>query len=149
MKIVSLNQKIHPFYKIQNIKLKRSKIFKVKVTEKLHKDFIKLSGDNSPIHQNKKFLKKNNYEEKLGHGFLITTILSQIYGKYFPGGSELCIRQTCFFREPFFVGEMLKIKVIPQKKNIKLKLLEVSIDIEVKNKIIFNGEATFVLSLKR
>lgn len=149
MKIISLNQKIQPFYKIQDIKLNRPKLFKVKITEKLHNEFIKFSGDNSPIHQNKNFLKKNNYKKKLGHGFLITSILSKIYGKYFPGGRELCVRQTCFFRKPFFVGEVLKIKLTPQKKNINLKLLEASVEVRVKNKIIFNGETTFILNLIR
>ena len=146
--IVSLNQKISPFYKINNIKLNKPKKFSVNITKKLHEEFIKFSGDNSPIHQNKKFLKRNNFKEKLGHGFLITSILSKIYGKYFPGGTELCIKQTCFFRKPFFVGDTLHINLIPKKKNIKLKLLEIFVEIKVKKKIIFNGEASFILNLK-
>ena len=149
IKVISLNQKIQPFYKIQDIKLKRSKLFKVKITNKLHKEFIKFSGDDSPIHVSTNFLRRNHYKRKIGHGFLITSILSKIYGKYFPGGRELCVRQTCFFRKPFFVDDILKIKLTPQKKNINLKMLEVSVEVKVKRKIIFNGEVTFILSLIR
>ncbi len=147
IKVISLNQKKNPFYKIKDVKLGKSKIFKVKITKDLHNKFIKFSGDNSPVHQNSKFLKKNKYKKKLGHGFLITTILSQIYGKYFPGGRELCIKQSCYFRKPFFIGDNLKIKIIPKKKFLDLKLLEILVEIKVKNKIIFNGEASFILSL--
>jgi len=148
IKIISLNQKVSSFYKIKDIKLNQSKRFKINITKKLHEEFIKFSGDNSPIHHNIKFLKRNNYRKKMGHGFLITSILSKIYGKYFPGGRELCIRQTCFFRSPFFVGDIFQIKIVPKKKNVKLKLLEVFVEIKVKKNIIFNGEATFILSLK-
>lgn len=148
IKIVSLNQKVSPFYKINDIKLNKPKKFSVIITKKLHEEFIKFSGDNSPIHQNMKFLKRNNFKEKMGHGFLITSILSKIYGKYFPGGTELCIKQTCFFRKPFFVGDTFQINIIPKKKNIKLKFLEIFVEIKVQKKIIFNGEATFILNLK-
>ena len=148
IKLVSLNQKISPFYKINDIKLNKPKRFSVVITKKLHEEFIKFSGDNSPIHQNIKFLKRKNFKEKMGHGFLITSILSKIYGKYFPGGTELCIKQTCFFRKPFFVGDRFQINIIPKKKNIKLKLLEIFVEIKVQKKVIFNGEATFILNLK-
>ena len=149
IKILSLNQKKSPFYKIEDIKLKKKKKFKVKITEKIHKKFIKLSGDDSPIHNNEAFIKKNNFKKKLGHGFLITVILSQIYGKYFPGGRELCVSQTCFFRNPFFINDILEIVITPNKKINNFKLLEISIEIFVKKKIIFNGEATFILSLNK
>ena len=122
IKIVSLNQKISPFYKINNIKLNKPKKFSVVITKALHEKFIRFSGDNSPIHQNMKFLKRNNFKEKMGHGFLITCILSKIYGKFFPGGSELCISQSLFFRAPFYVGDSLKIEIIPVKKNLALKI---------------------------
>ncbi len=149
IKITSLNQKIKPFYKIQDIKVNKAKYFKIKITEKLHNKFIKLSGDDSPIHLDNTFVKKNLFKKKICHGFLITSILSQIYGKYFPGGRELCVSQTCFFRKPFFVGDILNIKIVPIKKIISLKLLEISINISVKKKTIFNGDASFVLSLLR
>ena len=102
IKITSLNQKTKPFYKIQDIKVNKAKYFKIKITEKLHKKFIKFSGDDSPIHlDNSFFIKRNLFKKKICHGFLITSILSQIYGKYFPGGRELCVSQTCFFRNHF------------------------------------------------
>ena len=149
IKVISLNQKAKPFYKIEQIKIKKAKYFNVKITQNNIKQFIKLTGDNSPIHSNKTFLKNNNFKKVLGHGFLITTILSHIYGKFFPGGLELCVKQICYFHKPFFVGDILKIKIIPLKKIKNLKLLEIFVEIKVKNTIIFTGDASFILSLKK
>ena len=69
IKVISLNQKAKPFYKIEQIKIKKAKYFNVKITQNNIKQFIKLTGDNSPIHSNKKFLKNNNFKKVLGHGF--------------------------------------------------------------------------------
>ena len=88
---------------IKNIKIGLTNKFSLKVTEKLHNDFKKFSGDNSPIHSNFKFCKENNYKKKLGYAFLITSALSKIFGVYFPGGNELCLHQSCNFKNPFFI----------------------------------------------
>jgi len=58
IKVISLNQKAKPFYKIEDIKIKKAKYFNVKITQKNIKEFINLTGDNSPIHSNKKFFKE-------------------------------------------------------------------------------------------
>ena len=54
----SIGVKSNSFYTIKDIKLNSIKKFKIKISEKLHKDFIKFSGDNSPIHTDIKFCKK-------------------------------------------------------------------------------------------
>ena len=149
MLIKSLVQKKRTFIDIKKIKINKKKIFYVKVSNKLHNNFIKLSGDNSPIHTDLKFCLRNNFESKLGHAFLLTTILSKIYGIFFPGGSELCLKQTCNFRKPFFLGDNLTINITPLKKNLPLKLLEIEIKIFSKKKLIFDGEALFQLRLKK
>tara|TARA_B100000963_G_scaffold109706_1_gene95489 strand:+ start:5421 stop:5867 length:447 start_codon:yes stop_codon:yes gene_type:complete len=146
MKIKVIGEKPKTFIDIKDVKSKK-KVFLVKITKKMHFDFIKLSGDNSPIHTNKKFAVKNGFKKPMCHGFLISIILSNIYGKKFPGGSELCVSQTSFFRSPFYIGDTLRIELMSIKKNIKLKLLELEVKIFIKKKLIFNGEAKFVLAL--
>lgn len=147
MKIKSLNTKKN-FRNLEDIRLRKKSLFRIKISDKIHSNFIKFSGDDSPIHTNLSFIKKNGYKKKMGHGFLITAILSQIFGKYLPGGSELCIKQECNFKKPFFVGDTLDITMIPIKKNTKFNYLEIETFIKVKNIIIFSGLTSFVLSLK-
>ena len=116
----------------------------------MHNDFSKLSGDNSPIHQNKSFCKKHNFQKLVGYGFLITTILSKIYGVYFPGGSELCLQQTCNFKKPFYINDnlifLLKITHINQQNKI------ITIETKVmrnKKELIFEGYSLLQLSLNK
>ena len=79
MKIKTIHNK-NAFLKIKDFKNNQKFLFKVKITKKLHEDFIKFSGDNSPIHSSVNFCKKNYYKKVVGHAFLLTSILSKIYG---------------------------------------------------------------------
>ena len=104
---------------------------KVEITEELHKGFVTLSGDDSPIHVDHDFCKRTSFGRPIGHAFLITTLLSKIYGKIFPGGSELCLSQTCNFKRPFFIGDTLNYHLRVIHKNVDLDL--VTIKTEVRN----------------
>ena len=149
MKILT-NHKKNSFLSIKNIKKKKIYTFKIIITKKMHFNFIKLSGDNSPIHSDLKFCKKNNFKSLVGHAFLITTILSQIYGLYIPGGTELCLRQTCNFKKPFFIGDKLiiKIKILEINKFSETAILSTKIKNQ-KNLNIFEGQAILLLNLKK
>ena len=46
---------------IKDIKIGLKRNFTLKINEKLHNDFKKFSGDTSPIHNDIKFCKKNNF----------------------------------------------------------------------------------------
>ena len=133
---------------IKDLKIGLKKIFTLKITNKLHNQFKKFSGDDSPIHNNLKFCKTNKYNKKLGYAFLITAALSKIYGVYFPGGNELCVHQTCNFRNPFFVNDTLLFKLKIIQLNIETKIITLNIEISCKNKLIFNGHSILKLSLK-
>jgi 3-hydroxybutyryl-CoA dehydratase len=119
------------------------------ITEKLHQTFGELSGDLSPIHTDLRFCQANGYEKKIGYAFLITTLLSKIYGTIFPGGSELCLKQSCLFKNPYFVGDILNFELVVSHKNDSLKLLTLEIkDFNQNQKKIFDGQAEMLLTLK-
>lgn len=119
------------------------------ITDSLHQAFIKLSGDDSPIHTDLEFCRKNGYDRLVGHAFLITTLLSQVYGKHFPGGSELCLSQSTNFKKPFFVGDTLKFIVKVTGINESLELLDTSVTVLNQNQTkIFQGEGILKLSLR-
>ncbi len=134
--------------KINEISVGEKVIYKVKITEKMHHDFMRLSGDNSLIHTNKNFAQTNGYKDCLGYAFLISTILSKIYGTIFPGGSELCLKQECNFTSPYYVDDELIFSVEVINKNEILRLLTVMTVVENQDGTgIFRGKAVFQLSL--
>ena len=96
MKIKQISKfKKKNFYKINEIKLNDIHTYEVKISQELHNGFKNFSGDKSPLHTSLKFCKKNGYKKKVGYAFLITAILSKIYGakrKMHVRPSETCAR---------------------------------------------------------
>ena len=133
---------------IKKIKVNQKLYFNILITDKVHKNFEKFSGDDSPVHTKINFCKNNGYSKKVGYGFLLNWILSQIYGKYFPGGNELCLSQTGIFKSPFFVGDQLKIVLIVTHKNTENQIINLSTSFFRKKNIkVFEGNAVLKLSL--
>lgn len=118
------------------------------ITHYLHDNFAQLSGDNSPIHTSIEFAKRNGYKDCLGYAFLITTLLSRIYGTQFPGGSELCLKQVCSFPTPYFVGDLLEFNITVNSVNNSLKLMTATTVVLNKDmNVVFTGDVTFQLKL--
>ena len=135
-------------YYIDDINIGKEINKSIEITEKLHFDFCKLSGDDSPIHTNKEFAKKSNYEEPIGYAFLIPTLLSGIYGKIFPAGSELCLSQNCEFRAVYYVGDTLFFNLKVIQKNTSFKLITLDVNVKNQNNIkIFSGQSIMKLIL--
>lgn len=119
---------------------------KIHISEKLHQGFCDFSGDNSPLHTDHSFAKKLNYKEPIGYAFLITALLSKIYGTIFPGGSELCLSQTCNFKDIYYVGDILSFRIKVIQKNVDLRLATLETKVTNQNqKIIFTGTSVMQL----
>ena len=147
---IHVNKKIKTPVNIKSIKKNFTLKFKVFISKKIHSDFEKLSGDNSPIHSSITFCKKNGYKKKLGYGFLINCILSQIYGKFFPGGNELCLSQTGIFKSPYFIVDTLTIILKVDHKSVENQIVNISTVFYRQNKIkIFHGNGILKLSLNK
>jgi len=118
------------------------------ITEALHRQFAELSGDRSPIHWDQLFCEKTRFKKKIGYAFLITAILSKIYGMIFPGGSELCMQQSCNFRNPFYIGDRLHFNLHVTHKNETAKTITIrTVVTNQENTKVFQGEALLQLSL--
>ena len=150
MKIIIKGKKYKTPISIKNIRLGQESKYSVKITEKIHNDFTRFSGDDSKIHTNLIFCKKNGFKKKLGYSFLLTAILSNIYGKIFPGGNDLCLKQNCSFKNPYYVNDTLNFIIKVNQVNKMKKLLGLECKIyNQKNKLIFEGDSILLLSLRK
>tara|TARA_B100000242_G_C43035020_1_gene482494 strand:- start:790 stop:1245 length:456 start_codon:yes stop_codon:yes gene_type:complete len=149
MKIIKVSKSSKKnFYSIDDVCIGDTHQFKIKISKIAHNNFKKFTGDKSPIHTKIRFCKKNGYKKNIGYAFLLTNILSNIFGMHFPGGTELCLKQVCNFKKPFYVNDTLNILLRVIQKNINAKLITVSIIIKNQKKnIIFEGETIFQLIL--
>jgi len=133
---------------IDEVSVGENIVHKIVITEEMHNNFSDLSGDDSPIHSDSEFAKMNGYKGRIGYAFLITTILSKIYGTIFPGGSELCLKQECNFPHPYYIDDELIFKIEVIHKNEDLRLMTVMTNVEnQEQKNVFRGKGVFQLSL--
>jgi 3-oxoacyl-[acyl-carrier protein] reductase len=71
--------------------------FTKKINKSLINQFVKLSGDNNPIHVNEEYAKKTTYKKIVAHGMLSEAFLSTIIGTKLPGKGSLWIEKEVKF----------------------------------------------------
>ncbi len=79
--------------------------FTVVIDEALHRSFADLSGDRSPIHLSRAFSADTPFGEPIGYAFMLTALLSRLYGEFLPGGTSVCLKQEGSFLKPYRVGD--------------------------------------------
>lgn len=88
--------------------------------------FAGLSGDFNPIHINEEFAKKTRFKNRIAHGLLTSSLLSQLLGMHLPGEGSVYLDQTIRFMAPVFIGDTITAtgtvkEFIEQKNILKLK----------------------------
>lgn len=96
------------------------------ITETDVVNYAGLSGDFNPIHIDKEYAKNTRFGERIAHGLLTTSLLSQLLGVHLPGKGSVYMEQTLKFTAPVFIGDTITatatVQEFIQEKNI-LKLL--------------------------
>jgi len=87
--------------------------------------FAGLSGDFNPIHMNSEYAKQTRFNERIAHGLLTSSILSQLLGVHLPGKGSVYMEQTIQFKAPVFIGDTITAKAtvqefIEEKRILKL-----------------------------
>ncbi len=73
--------------------------------------FIKITGDNNPIHYNEEYAGKTRFKKPIIHGFLSTSIFSRIFGTMFPGEGTIYLSLKLDFLKPMYVNIKYTAKV--------------------------------------
>ncbi|ASS88905.1 MULTISPECIES: MaoC family dehydratase [Aeribacillus] len=85
-----------------------------------------LSGDFNPIHIDKEYAKNTRFKERIAHGLLTSSLLSQLLGMYLPGKGAIYMEQTLRFTAPVYIGDTITatatVQEFIEEKNI-IKLL--------------------------
>ena len=127
-------------YTYNDIEIGLSKEFQVEITESLVNDFAKISGDFSPIHMDDLYAKSTTFKKRVVHGMLLASFLSRMDGMFLPGKHALYFSQSVEFRNPCFIGDVLKIssKVIDKSDSTKIIKIESKITNQ-ENKLLVYG----------
>jgi len=109
-------------------------------------NFIKISGDNNPIHHDKEYAKTTLFKKPICHGILVASIFSNLLGTTFTG--SIYMNQSLSFLAPVFIEEevegFIEIKELDKvKKYLYLKTYVKKINDN--NKLAIDGEAKIKL----
>lgn len=80
-----------------------------------------LSGDFNPIHVDKEYATKTRFKQRIAHGLLTSSLLSQLLGMHLPGKGSVYMNQTLRFTKPVFIDDTITatgtVKEIDEEKN--------------------------------
>ena len=107
-------KKLHGFF-IEDLRLNQTEEIERKITEKDIDDFVKLSGDDNPVHTNPDFAKKTNFKQKVAHGFLSASLISTLIATKLPGPGSIYLSQNLKFLAPVFIDDLVRVIVTVQE----------------------------------
>jgi len=116
-------------------------------TDEKVESFANLCDDQAPVHFDKNFAIKMGYNNKIVHGFFVSSIFSGILGNHLPGKNSVIRNINLNFMNPVFSKDEIIFKVEVEKiiesvKNIQLLLTAKR---KIDDKIIIKGSASCIL----
>ena len=118
-------------YKINDLSIGLSESFSNRITLNMMEDFMKVSGDENPLHIDDVFARSKGFQNRVVYGMLTASFISTLGGCYLPG--KYCIIQgveTKFLR-PVYVGD--EITVTGEVVDIREELNYIEIKVTMKN----------------
>ncbi|MBM4763106.1 MaoC family dehydratase [Bacillus sp. B15-48] len=77
--------------------------------------FAGISGDFNPIHIDGEYAKKTRFKQRIAHGLLTSSLLSQLLGVHLPGKGSIYLEQNIRFKAPVFIGDTITAKATIQE----------------------------------
>ena len=108
--------------------------------------FAGLSGDFNPIHIDSEYAKQTRFNERIAHGLLTSSILSQLLGVHLPGKGSVYMEQTIQFKAPVFIGDTITAKATVQEFIEEKRILKLLTECQnQKEEIVLTGTAVMMV----
>ena len=120
-----------------------------KFTEEEVLNFSRLTGDNNPIHFDKKYAAQSRFGQRIVQGPLVISLVGGILGSKLPGPGTIYMKQTTSFIRPAYINEHLtaKVEIIKIREDKPILTLRTWVENE-KREVVVDGEAV-VLYLEK
>ena len=111
---------------IQELKIGDSAQITNTITQKIVKDFARVTGDTNPIHTDPDYAEKTIFKVRIAHGVYSLGIFSTILGNILPGYGTIYLSQEVKFLAPVRIGDTITAKVevmelLPEKNRVKFR----------------------------
>lgn len=111
------------------------------VSEKDIDAFVRLSGDENPLHTDASYASKTQFKERIVHGMLLGAYISRLIGMYLPGRRALLMKETLEFKEGVRANSSLEISGTIVQKSESTKIVEIALSISTRKKNVCSGTA--------
>jgi len=104
--------------------------------------FIAISGDTNPVHINNDYAKTTIFKNRIAHGMLVASLISNILGTKLPGPGAIYLSQNLNFINPVYINDTITAVVKVEKiDTIKDRVLLSTICYNQNNKVVIDGNA--------
>ena len=105
-------------------------------------DFVRLSGDASPLHINDEFAKAKGFDGRIVHGIMLASKISYIIGMVIPGEGGIYMAQELVFHKPIYVNEQCAVQGTVIRKSEATRIVEIKTEIfNSKGELAVDGTA--------
>ncbi len=104
--------------------------------------FVRLTGDDNPLHVDPQYAQRTQYGDRIVHGMLAASFISTVIGTRLPGPGALWFEQHLRFAAPTRVGDTIRVVARVKHKSDALRVLV--LDTTVYNQMdetLIEGEA--------
>ena len=115
-------------YRFEDLKVGQEEYFTITITEEMMQQFLDLSGDVNPLHNDKEFAVEQDYQDKVVYGLLTTSFISKLVGVLLPG--KYCLLQGIDVKyvRPVYVGDILIVKGIIDELHASVKRAVIKVE---------------------
>ena len=131
-------------YSFDELDIGREESFSVTVTEEMMADFLKITGDVNPLHNDETFAQTKGFDHKVVYGMLTASFFSTLAGVYIPGEKCLIEEVNYKFTKPVYVCDELTVsgKISERDERIKQLTLKVRIKRKTDDATVIRGSMT-------
>ena len=91
--------------------------------------YLKLSGDDNPLHTDDNFARQYQFRERVVYGGILLAAVSRLLGTQVPGPACIWHSLSMNFRKPFYIGEPAEVVATVIYSNSELRVLKMKIEI--------------------
>ena len=110
-------------YTYEELAVGHRESFQVTVTEQMMQQFLQITGDSNPLHQDKVYAQGRQYADKVVYGMLTASFFSTLAGVYLPGKYSLIHSVESKFLRPVYVGDELMVSGTVREKEDAYRML--------------------------
>ena len=111
--------------------------------------FAGISGDFNPIHINSEYAKNTRFKQRIAHGLLTSSLLSQLLGVHLPGKGSVYMEQTIRFKFPVFIGDTITATATVQEFIEEKRIIKLLTECHNQNdELVLTGSAVMMVPAK-